>query len=236
MLKEYFYANKERLCPTCNTRLEANPLRILDCKSPICGEIAAKAPQTIDHLCADCLAHFESLKAYLDKATLLYTVNPRIVRGLDYYRRTVFEFICDDIGAQSTVCGGGRYDGLVEALGGPKLGGIGFAMGLTRIIMALQARGKLKLGRSSPRLYIAALGEAARIEAFILAQKLRLQGVNALCDLMGRSLKAQMKYADKIGAQNTLIIGDDEVSSRRCELKNMHTSEQKTVDLDKFSL
>lgn len=231
-LKEYFTSNIKDLCDTCKGRLEKNPLRILDCKSPICSSIAKNAPHTVDYLCDDCSQHMEKLKKLLTKAGRQFTVNSRIVRGLDYYRKTVFEFISDDIGAQSTVCGGGRYDGLVQSLGGPALSGIGFGMGLTRLMMVLEAQNKLPVVRNSMDLYIAALGENALSEGFALSTKLRHAGLRAQCDLVGRSLKAQMKYADKKSARFVLILGDSEIESRKCMLKNMQSSEQNEVSLD----
>ena len=231
-LKEYFASRIDDLCDTCKGRLEKNPLRILDCKSPICSEIAKGAPHTVDYLCDDCRDHMESLKALLTKAGRQFTVNSRIVRGLDYYRKTVFEFISNDIGAQSTVCGGGRYDGLVQSLGGPALSGIGFGMGLTRLMMVLEAQNKLPVITDSMDLYIASLGQSAVTEAYKLSVAARNEGLRAQCDLVGRSLKAQMKYADKKNARFVLILGDSEIESRKCMLKNMQTSEQNEVSLD----
>ena len=224
-LCEYFKSHEEDLCPTCRERLKTNPLRILDCKSPICSEIAAGAPKTIDYLCGDCADHFEKLKQSLDALGIAYTVNPKIVRGLDYYVRTVFEFISDDIGAQSTVCGGGRYDGLVEQLGGPALCGIGFGMGLTRLALALKVlaeKGKVTLPEiNAPRLYIAPMGEKAAVYALKTVKLLRDKGIYAECDIASRSLKAQMKYADKIGACYCMVVGDNELEAGKAELKNM---------------
>ncbi len=231
-LKEYFASHIDDLCDTCKSRLEKNPLRILDCKSPVCSAIAKDAPHTIDYLCDDCKTHFEGLKTLLTKAGRDFTVNSRIVRGLDYYRKTVFEFISDDIGSQSTVCGGGRYDGLVQSLGGPALSGIGFAMGLTRLIMVLEAQGKIKPADTAMDIYIASLGEAAVGEAFRLCSLLRDAGLRAQCDLVGRSLKAQMKYADKKSARFVLILGESEIESRKCVLKDMQNSAQNEVSLD----
>ena len=186
----------------------------------------------MDYLCDDCRDHMESLKALLTKAGRQFTVNSRIVRGLDYYRKTVFEFISNDIGAQSTVCGGGRYDGLVQSLGGPALSGIGFGMGLTRLMMVLEAQNKLPVITDSMDLYIASLGQSAVTEAYKLSVAARNEGLRAQCDLVGRSLKAQMKYADKKNARFVLILGDSEIESRKCMLKNMQTSEQNEVSLD----
>ncbi len=235
-LVAHFGAHEKELCDTCRTRLTKNPLRLLDCKSSVCSAIAKAAPRTIDYLCEDCASHFETLKTALDGMGISYTVDPGIVRGLDYYTRTVFEFIADGIGAQSTVCGGGRYDGLVESLGGPALPGIGFGMGLTRVILAMEAEGLADIPPVCPRIYIAALGDAAMLRAGIITERLRSEGVYAECDVIGRSLKAQMKYANKIGADYTLIIGDSEIESGRAFLRDMKNSTQSEVELDSFSL
>ncbi len=229
-LKEYFEARKADLCDTCLTRLDKNPLRILDCKSPVCKEIAKDAPIGLDYLCDDCKEHFEGLKKRLDALGIAYTVNPRIVRGLDYYTKTVFEFVSGDIGAQSTVCGGGRYDGLIKSLGGADQPGIGYAMGVERLLMVLEAQG-IEIPKPNPcDLYIASMGEAASVFAMKLASDLRSEGFAAESDLIGRSLKAQMKYADKIGAKYSMVIGDNELAEGRAKVKNMSTGE--TADLD----
>ena len=235
-LVSYFGARREELCDTCKTRLEKNPLRLLDCKSPICSAIAKGAPKTIDFLCPDCKAHFDTLTNLLDGMGIDYVVDPAIVRGLDYYTRTVFEFIADGIGAQSTVCGGGRYDGLVEELGGAPMPAIGFAMGITRVILALRAQGIPEPKPAAPRLYIAALGDRANAAAAVITERLRRTGAFVECDLVGRSLKAQMKYANKIGADYTLIIGDAELDSGRANLRDMKNSTQTEVELDVFTL
>ena len=235
-LVSYFGARREELCDTCKTRLEKNPLRLLDCKSPICSAIAKGAPKTIDFLCPDCKAHFDTLTNLLDGIGIDYVVDPAIVRGLDYYTRTVFEFIADGIGAQSTVCGGGRYDGLVEELGGAPMPAIGFAMGITRVILALRAQGIPEPKPAAPRLYIAALGDRANAAAAVITERLRRTGAFVECDLVGRSLKAQMKYANKIGADYTLIIGDAELDSGRANLRDMKNSTQTEVELDVFTL
>ncbi len=222
---------KEGLCDTCKGRMYKNPMRVLDCKSPICHELTAEAPRVIDYICDDCRAHFESLCSMLDGMGIEYEIDPNIVRGLDYYTRTVFEFICDDIGAQSTVCGGGRYDGLIKEIGGPALCGIGFAMGITRIILAMEAQGITVPAQSGMKLYIASLGTAAQTAAVGIVKKLRDRGIYAECDLVGRSLKAQMKYADKVGAEYTLIVGDSELESGKAVLKHMTDSTQTEIEI-----
>ena len=231
-LVEHFKAHEEELCDTCRERLKTNPLRVLDCKSPICSEIAKDAPATIDYLCPECDSHFSELKSYLDAQGIKYTIDTRIVRGLDYYTKTVFEFICKGIGAQSTVCGGGRYDGLMEQLGGPSLPGIGFGMGLTRIILAMQESGVGQIEENKPVLYIAPMGNEARAKALSIVSSLRSRGYYAECDISARSLKAQMKYADKIGARYTLILGDSELESGKAQLKNMENSTQEEIEID----
>ena len=231
-LVEYFKKHEDKLCDTCKERLKTNPLRILDCKSPICSEIAKDAPCTIDYLCDECDNHFKELKEYLEVQGIDFEIDTRIVRGLDYYTKTVFEFICDNIGAQSTICGGGRYDGLMEQLGGPATPGIGFAMGLTRLILAMQACGADAVCEPKPLLYIAPMGTEARKKAMQIVSTLRNKGVYAECDICARSLKAQMKYADKIGAEYTLILGDSELESGKAQLKCMAQSTQEEIEID----
>lgn len=232
-LVTYFSAHEAELCDTCKERLHTNPLRILDCKSPVCSAIAAGAPKTIDYLCDDCKAHFEGLKTALDTLEIPYAVDPMIVRGLDYYVRTVFEFISDDIGAQSTVCGGGRYDGLVKQLDGPALSGLGFGMGLTRLALALKTlaeKGETTLPtREEPVLYIAPMGEKAALYAMKTVKTLREKGIYAECDVASRSLKAQMKYADKIGSKYVLVVGDNELETGEAELKNMRDKDDRRI-------
>ncbi len=233
-LKSYFASKTDALCDTCKDRLVSNPMRILDCKSPICSEIAKDAPKTVEHLCPECEAHFASLQRYLDAEGIPYTVNPLVVRGLDYYTRTVFEFIADGIGAQSTVCGGGRYDGLVKELGGPTLPACGFAMGITRLILAMEASGIKIQSPEGPLLYIAPLGENARVKALSIISALRKQGLSVDCDIVGRSLKAQMKYADKIGAKYTLMLGDTEIETGKANIKCMQNSTQTEIELSEL--
>lgn len=228
-LISYLNEHRSELCETCLDRLEKNPLRVLDCKNDSCHRVAEGAPRTIDHLCPECDAHMKSLMHFLDSAKIAYTIDPHIVRGLDYYTKTVFEFIADGIGAQSTVCGGGRYDGLVSELGGPALPGLGFGMGITRLLLAMKESGVTPPPVPSPDIYFAPMGEAAQAAALSLTESLRSKGVFAECDVVGRSLKAQMKYADKLGAHFTAIIGDTEIEKCECVLKNMSTSEQLAV-------
>ena len=227
----YLKAHEGELCETCRARMEQNPLRVLDCKIEGCKKVAEGAPRTVDNLCDDCRAHLEKLEASLRSANVAYEIDPHIVRGLDYYTRTVFEFIADGIGAQSTICGGGRYDGLVEELGGPKLPAVGFAMGISRLILAMEASGVAAPESEVPVLYVAPMGEAAQREALRITEELRAAGVFAECDVAGRGLKAQMKYADKIGAKYTLILGDDELAAGKAQLRSMADSEQTEIAL-----
>lgn len=234
-LREYFESKKENLCPTCLERLGKNPMRILDCKSPICKEICEGAPAIIDYICDDCSAHFESVKKYLDVMNIDYVVNPRIVRGLDYYTRTVFEFVSTQIGAQGTVCGGGRYDGLVEELGGPHTPSLGFAMGTGRLLMLLEAQGIELPAPGACELYIAPMGENASLEAMKIVHDLRSNGISSQTDVAGRSLKAQMKYADKIGARYTMVLGDNEIEQGKANIKNMDNGEVTEVELESLA-
>ena len=234
-LKEYFEAKKENLCPTCLGRLEKNPMRILDCKSPVCKEIATDAPAITDYLCGECADHFEKVKKYLDAMSIAYVVNPRIVRGLDYYTRTVFEFVSTEIGAQGTVCGGGRYDGLIEELGGPHIPSLGFGMGTGRLLMLMEAQGIEIPTPTGCEIYIAPMGENASLEAMRITADLRASGICAQTDVAGRSLKAQMKYADKIGARYTMVLGDDEIAQGKAKIKNMDNGEVTETSLEDFA-
>ena len=231
-LKAYFEGYRDRLCGTCLERLEKNPMRIIDCKSEVCKEISAKAPKMIDNLCSECSEHFEAVKTGLDNMGIEFKINPDIVRGLDYYTKTVFEFVSDSLGAQSTVCGGGRYSGLVEELGGKSAEGIGFAAGLERLILVLKAQGELKEFEEKPDLFIAVMGCGAQSFAQKTVYELRKSGFWAEQDLCERSLKAQMKYADKIGAKFCAAVGDDEINSGRLKIKNMQTGEINEVSFD----
>lgn len=233
-LKEYFASRKDELCDTCKGRLDRNPMRILDCKSPICHEIVQGAPVVIDYLCDECKEHFEKVQKYLDAQNIEYKINPQIVRGLDYYTKTVFEFVSNSIGAQGTVCGGGRYDGLVEELGGQHTASLGFAMGLERLMLLMEAQGCEFPQAEKPDLFIVALGEKATLKALEIAKDMREEGFSALLDLNQRSVRAQMKYADKLGAKFNVVIGDNEVENKIAKLKNMQTGEETEINLDTF--
>lgn len=235
-LKEYYSRFTDRLCDTCKERLEKNPMRLLDCKSEICHGFAEQAPSILDYLCESCNTHFEEVKKCLDNMKVKYAINPRIVRGLDYYTNTVFEFITDHCGAQGVIGAGGRYNGLVEEIGGKPTAGLGFAMGLERIIMVMDAQ---KAEYQPPKqcdLFIAGTDMEASQYAAVLVRQLREYGFWAESDIVGRSLKAQMKYADKIGANFSMVIGGDEIAKGTAELKNMKTGEKLCVGIgEKFA-
>ncbi len=228
-LTEYFGAHRDQLCETCLSRLERNPMRILDCKSPVCGEIAKGAPKITDYLCGDCQEHFGKVQGLLDAVGIPYELDPRLVRGLDYYTRTVFEFPSKSLGF--ALGGGGRYDGLVEELGGKPTPGLGFGLGLDRILMALEERGAQFPEEERCEVYLAAMGDEAGKKAFALMDGLHKCGVSADCDLCARGLKAQMKYADRIGAKYTMVLGDNELEAGRAELKNMKTGEKVEISI-----
>ena len=230
-LKSYFESKKENLCDTCLDRLDRNPMRILDCKSPVCKEIAAGAPVVIDYLCEECRLHFEGVKKRLDAMEIEYTVNPQIVRGLDYYTKTVFEFVSGDIGAQATVCGGGRYDGLVAQMGGPALPSLGFAMGIERLLLVMESQKTEFPKEDTLDIYIAPMGDNASVYAAKLCSLIRDEGFSAATDLSGRGLKAQMKYADKCSAKFAVVLGDNELETKTAKLKNMSASEETEVSL-----
>ena len=231
-LKEYIGANLENMCATCKSRFDKNPLRILDCKEERCKVITAQAPRIIDYLCDDCKAHFEEVQKGLTALDIPFAVNPGIVRGLDYYTRTVFEFISTDIGAQGTVCGGGRYNHLIEEVGGKPTPAVGFGLGLERLLLVLENTGNMKAVEKGIDVYVAPLGDRAQGVSQSICQALRASGLSAETDLMGRSLKAQMKYADKIGAHYVAILGDDELDNQIATVKNMVEGQSKQVSID----
>lgn len=233
-LKEYFESRKDELCDTCKDRLERNPMRILDCKSPVCSEISKSAPVVIDYLCDECSEHFEKVQQYLKAQNIEYKINPKIVRGLDYYTKTVFEFVSSSIGAQGTVCGGGRYDGLVEELGGQPTASLGFGMGLERLMLLMEAQGCPYPEENKADLFIVALGDKATLKALEISKDMRSEGFSCLIDLNQRSLRAQMKYANKLGAKFNLVIGDNEVESGIAKLKDMSTGEETEIELTTF--
>lgn len=231
-LRSYFEDRKDKLCDTCLERLEKNPMRILDCKSPICQEVANDAPVILDYLCDECSVHFEKLKKYLEKLGIDYKVNPKIVRGLDYYTKTVFEFVTTEIGAQGTVCGGGRYDGLIEQLGGQKVPALGFAMGIERLLLVMEKQNCEFLTPRKCDIYFATMGDNALEKAIVVSHELREFGYHAEFDLIGRGIKAQMKYANKIGAMFTVAIGDNELETGKVKIKDMETGSEIEIALD----
>ncbi len=233
-LKEYIGQNLDNMCGQCRTRFDKNPLRILDCKEKKCSDITANAPKILDYLCDDCKQHFEEVKTLLTALNLDFVVNPNIVRGLDYYTRTVFEFVSNDIGAQGTVCGGGRYNHLVEEVGGKPTPAIGFGLGLERLLLVRENTNKQIANEESTTLFIASIGESASVMAKQIASKLRQKGISVETDLAKKSVKAQMKYADKSRAKFSLTIGDTEIETGVAKLKNMSTGENREVEIDKL--
>lgn len=231
-LKEYIGENLHCMCGQCQTRFEKNPLRILDCKEEKCKAITKNAPKILDFLCDDCKAHFEAVQSILTDLGIKFTINPGIVRGLDYYTRTVFEFVSTDIGSQGTVCGGGRYNNLVEEVGGKPTPAVGFGLGLERLLLVLENTNSLKAEEESVEYYFAPLGDNAKALARKIVFELRRKGVSAETDIMDRSVKAQMKYADKIGAKFVIVIGDDEIEKGVVSVKNMAdgTTEERSIE------
>ncbi len=232
-LKEYFKENLQNMCGTCGERFEKNPLRILDCKVPACAEINKNAPSILDYICEDCSAHFESLKSYLD-GIIEYEIDPRIVRGLDYYSKTVFEFVSDNIGAKGTVCGGGRYDGLIEILGGKPNHAVGFGLGLERLLLLLESCGIEIEKPADAEVYIVAVGSEKPL-ALRLAQTLRQKGFATEYDHMERSFKAQFKYANKLSASYVCIIGGDEAEKGGAKVKDMQSGEEKFASFEEIA-
>lgn len=228
-LREYLRPHLSEMCPTCNARFEKNPLRILDCKEEKCAAINAGAPRSVDFLCDECREHFEKLKAILDDCGVAYTLNPKLVRGLDYYSKTVFEFVSTSIGAQGTVLGGGRYDTLIENLGGPSVPAVGFGSGIERMLLVLENTGKTIPQEAPLGVYAAGLDEAGRRAAFLLVQQLRKAGVSADFDHAARSVKAQFKYAGKVGARFVVAIGSNELESGMYTIKDMAASTSESV-------
>ncbi len=228
-LQDFLRPKFDCLCETCKSRFDRNPMRILDCKSPDDKALVQGAPMMLDYLCEDCQKDFDELRKHLDAMGISYVVDPTIVRGLDYYTKTAFEFITTKIGAQGTVCGGGRYDHLIEEIGGPDMPGVGFGLGKERLIMMMDIEGHEFGGDEQVQLFVAFIGEAAKEYAVGLVHELRGKGIKAELDTKERNLKGQMKYANKLGARYTAVIGDDEVASGEITLKNMENSEQTKV-------
>lgn len=226
-LKEFLSTKYDELCDTCKSRYGRNPLRILDCKSKVCNELCKDAPRLLDYICDDCREHFEGLKSSLDNLGIKYVVDDGIVRGLDYYTKTVFEIISGEF----TVCGGGRYDGMVEQFGGQPTPGIGFGLGIERLLLRLEENGAVIPCDNNLDLYIIPLGDCAKVYCEKLTNDLRYKGLKVETDHMNRGLRAQMKYADKILARHTVVIGDDEVQKGIASVKNMETGDSVEVKL-----
>ena len=236
-LKSYLGARLDDMCPTCRERFDKNPLRILDCKEEGCKAITKEAPSVIDYLCDDCRAHHESVCRQLDALGVNYVVNPRIVRGLDYYTRTVFEFISSNIGAQGTVCAGGRYNNLVEQVGGKPCPAVGFGMGIERLLLVLESLGLSVGEKYVPDVYFAPVCDKARDITPALALKLRVKGLSVDYDIMDRGFKPQLKYANKTGVKYLVILGEDEIAKGTASVKDMQSGEQVEVafsELEKY--
>ena len=228
---DFLKGSESALCPDCQRRIYTNPLRVFDCKVETCGKIIADAPRILNFLCAECDDHFSAVKSYLTDLKLPYKINPQMVRGLDYYTKTAFEVKSGELGAQNSLAGGGRYDGLVSFLGGPDVPGIGFGIGMERLIACLPPDDKNPYHTD---IYIAALGARAQKIAFGLTQELRRAGISAAMDYADRSLKSQMKRADKLNSAYTLIFGDKEIDENRAELRNMSTKNQQSLPMDQL--
>ena len=231
-LREFLKPKYDELCDTCKDRFDRNPMRIIDCKSPICQELVAGAPMMIDYLCDDCKDVFEQLKANLDAMGIEYVVDPGIVRGLDYYTKTAFEFVTTKIGAQGTVCGGGRYDKLVEEVGGPSTPGVGFGLGKERLLLTMEACGVEIPEPAGADVFIAVMGDEAKAAGLKLMRELRQQGIAVQMDIMGRNIKNQFKYANRINAKKTVVIGQDELEKNSFAIKDMATSQHVNVPLE----
>ena len=231
-LVAFLKEKEDSLCENCRRRMERNPLRVLDCKVPGCIEATRDAPSILESLCAECQEHFDTVQRLLAETQVAYVLNPRMVRGLDYYCRTTFEWTSDQLGAQNAIAAGGRYDGLVEELGGPSVPGVGFAMGVERLTLLL--RGNESGGAVAPNLYIAWVGPKARDWVFPLVHRLRQKGLSVETDAEERSLKSQMRRADKLKAQWVLLVGDDELQKRRAALRDMASKQQHEIDFEKI--
>ncbi len=235
LLKDYLAAKADVLCDLCNDRRDKNPMRVIDCKNETCQANIVDIPLMADHLCDNCKDHFDQLKSYLDEMDIKYVVDKKIVRGLDYYKRTAFEIISNDLGAQSTVCGGGRYDGLVEQIGGPSgYSGIGFGLGAERLLLTLEANG-VEIGNPNHTdIFVVTIGDKAKLKSFSILKDLRVNHISADKDHLDRSLKAQFKYSNKINAKYTIVIGDDELDKDKATLKNMETGDQKLIKISEL--
>lgn len=233
-LKEFLAPKYDQLCDTCKSRYEKNPMRILDCKSPIDQELVQGAPMMVDFLCDDCKNAFEELQKNLEALEIPFVVNPKIVRGLDYYTKTAFEFVTNSLGAQGTVCGGGRYDNLVEEVGGPPIPGVGFGLGKERLLMLMEANGVEIPKPSDCDVFIATMGEAAKLYGQKLLFDLRRNGIKCQIDDLQRNFKGQFKYADRLGAKLAVVIGDNELETGVVTLKDMENGTQHEVKFEEL--
>ena len=231
-LRDFLRPHYDELCDTCKERFDKNPMRILDCKSPEDQAIVKDAPVMLDYLCDECREAFEQLKSDLGSLGIEYTVDPRIVRGLDYYTKTAFEFVSNKIGAQGTVCGGGRYDHLVEEIGGPETPGVGFGLGIERLLLLMEANGKEIPKDPDCDVFIAVMGDKARSKGLGLLHELHRKNIIAEMDLMQRNIKGQLKYSSRINARYTVVIGDDEVERGVVQVKDMEKHEQREIGME----
>lgn len=229
-LRDYYRPELPRMCDDCQIRFDRNPLRMLDCKEDYCSSLAAGAPVQLDYLCDDCRLHFDRVQAALEKQAIKFVVNPLIVRGLDYYTRTVFEFISENVGSQGSICGGGRYDGLVREIGGSDVPAVGFAMGVERLMLEMEAQGLVLGSPAGPDLYIASFPSTSA-DALALAKTLVGEGLAVETDLMNRSIRAQMKAADRMGAAYILVLGEEEVSLAQASLRKMSDGSETRLSL-----
>lgn len=234
LLRAFLKPNFTNLCQTCKDRFDKNPMRIIDCKETSCKEITLKAPLMFDHLDTASKLHLDKLMKYLSAMKIDFVIDPFIVRGLDYYTKTAFEFVSNDIGSQSTVCGGGRYDGLIEELGGPKAPGVGFGLGVERLILMLDNLDVNINKEPSLDVFIASIGDDAEIEAFKILYALRKEGISCEKDHIGKSIKSQFKYADKLNSKYTIVLGEDEIKNNVVTVKNMADSTQTQIKLEEI--
>ena len=231
-LREFLTPKYDQLCDTCKTRFDKNPMRILDCKSPVCQELVQGAPMMIDYLCDDCKESFEELKANLPAMEIPFEVDPGIVRGLDYYTKTAFEFVTTKIGAQGTVCGGGRYDHLVEEVGGPPIPGVGFGLGIERLLLLMEANEVEFPEPDKLDVFVAVMGDAAKAYGLKLCRELRAKGLSAEMDTLARNIKGQFKYANRLNAKYTVVIGENELAEGVAAVKDMEKQEQTNVKFE----
>lgn len=231
-LIEFFTPHRDDLCKSCQGRLERNPMRLLDCKVESCHVVMRDAPEITEYLCTDCSEHFEGVLTYLDAFKIPYTLNSRLVRGFDYYTRTVFEVVSSELGSQNAIGAGGRYDGLIEEVGGKPTPAVGYAVGVERLLLALKGQNKLQLSPTGPNCYVAHFGGATKLKAAQIVQALRARGLWMELDYGDRSMKAQMKAANRLNSQFVLVIGEDEMANNRAVVRNMENGQEEPVSLE----